>query len=95
MRKIIEQIGAAVKIWKILNLSLKDYGNSLKINNKLHIEFIHEIRRWVAFQGYLIQNSDTQTKGHNMTTIRQLNIAAKACLDPPNGIPPMSNKLVL
>ena len=64
-------------------------------NVELDIEFIEDMREYLALQKYLMSVSDSKQNGFQIILYRQLHIVLKAALLPDTGRPPMHNHLIM
>ena len=75
-------------------LKLTPFVNKLLIyldKRKLGAEFTENLRFYLAYEKYQMKIADCSNEGYNICLARQLNVAIKACLDPPIDHSPLSN----
>ena len=66
-------------IYKVYNSSFSSFG--LEVNgSKIEPKFADLIREWLALQKYLLNISDSKSKGFKITAYRQFHICLRAAL---------------
>lgn len=96
-RRLVETLRKFVSLHHFYNKMMACFGldNVDGKNVELDIEFIEDMREYLALQKYLMSVSDSKENGFQITLYRQLLIVLKAGLLPDNGRPPLHNHLIM
>ena len=89
MRGFTQTLGSILSVTPFVNQMLSQLGKST-----LGPIFTENFRLYLAYERFQMKVSDSSNEGYNICLMRQLMIALKASLNPPENHSPLSNPLL-